>query len=59
VTGYSLKLVNGGMLLLIFVIIARFFDSDLGLMERGIAFVLIGAGFIVTNLLLYKKWRVR
>ena len=56
---FNLRLVNGGMFLLILVIAARFFDSELGLMERGIAFVVIGAGFILTNLLLHKKWRAR
>jgi len=55
----GLKFVNCGMLLIIFVIIILFFDSGLGLMERGIAFVAIGTGFILTNLLLYKKWRAR
>ncbi|MCL2678176.1 MAG: DUF2157 domain-containing protein [Clostridiales bacterium] len=55
----SLKRVNYGMLLLVFVIAARFFDSNLGLLERGIAFIAVGAGFILTNLLLHKKWRAR
>jgi hypothetical protein len=55
----SLKPVNGGMILVILVIVARFFDSDLGLMERGLAFVVIGAGFFLTNLLLHRKWRAQ
>jgi len=54
---YSLKRVNCGMLTVIAVIVARFFDSGLELFGRGIAFVLIGACFIATNFVLHKKWR--
>jgi len=53
----KMKTVNYGMLLVVFVILARFFDSGLGLMERGVAFVVIGVGFFLTNYLLYKRWR--
>lgn len=46
--------VNGGMLILTALIIARFFDRELGFVARGIAFILIGAGFLVTNIILVK-----
>jgi len=55
----NLKTLNIGMFLIVFVIVARFFDSGLGLLERGVAFVVIGAGFFLTNLLLYRKWRAK
>lgn len=46
---------NGGMLIISLLIILRFFDSDLGFLVRGISFILVGAGFIVSNVVLYKN----
>ncbi|WP_010243997.1 DUF2157 domain-containing protein [Acetivibrio cellulolyticus] len=46
---------NGGMLVITLLIIMRFFDSDLGFLERGISFILVGTGFIVSNIVLLKK----
>ncbi|OPZ83033.1 MAG: hypothetical protein BWY74_04528 [Firmicutes bacterium ADurb.Bin419] len=46
---------NGGMLIITLLIILRFFDSDLGFFERGISFILVGAGFIVSNIVLFKN----
>jgi hypothetical protein len=37
------------------LIIVRFFDSQLDFIVRGIAFVTIGIGFLITNLLLIKR----
>lgn len=54
---YSFKHLNYGMLVLIGVIVTRFFDFELELFARGIIFILLGAGFIFTNFLLHKKWR--
>jgi uncharacterized membrane protein len=48
--------VNAGMVVLAAVILCRFFDSDLGFMVRGVAFILIGIGFLTTNLVLL-KWK--
>ncbi|MCL2633623.1 MAG: DUF2157 domain-containing protein [Oscillospiraceae bacterium] len=56
---YSFKQLNYGMLIIISVIVARFFDMDIDLLARGIIFILIGAGFIFTNFLLHKKWRAK
>jgi len=50
-----LAVVNGGMVVLSALIVARFFDEDLGLVVRGVAFILIGVGFLVANLVLAKK----
>jgi hypothetical protein len=47
--------VNAGMLILGALIVARFFDVDLGFVVRGIAFILLGIGFLVTNLVLMKR----
>ncbi len=51
----AIGIVNGGMIILTALIVARFFDSDMGLIARGVAFILIGIGFLVTNLILIKR----
>jgi uncharacterized membrane protein len=48
--------VNAGMAVLAAVILCRFFDSDLGFVVRGVAFIVIGIGFLATNLILL-KWK--
>ncbi len=47
--------VNAGMVVLAAVILCRFFDSDLGFLVRGVAFILIGIGFLTTNLVLLNR----
>ena len=47
--------VNAGMLILGALIVARFFDADLSFMMRGVAFIVLGVGFLVTNLVLMKR----
>ena len=49
--------VNLGMLILAALMGARFFDADLGLLVRGIAFILLGAGFLTANALLVRRFR--
>jgi hypothetical protein len=46
---------NLGMLVIAILAIARFFDSDFEFFLRGIAFIVIGLGFLVTNLVLFKR----
>jgi Predicted membrane protein (DUF2157) len=46
---------NLGMLVVALLAIARFFDSDLEFVVRGIAFIAIGLGFLVTNLVVLKR----
>jgi uncharacterized membrane protein len=50
-----LGVTNGGMLVFSALIICRFFDSDLELAAKGLAFIAVGAGFLVTNLWLVKR----
>jgi uncharacterized membrane protein len=50
-----LSIVNAGMIVLAAVILCRFFDSDLGFVLRGVAFILIGIGFLITNLILLRR----
>jgi len=46
---------NIGMLILLTLIIVRFFDSDLGFVVKGLAFITAGVGFLVTNVMLIRK----
>ena len=49
--------VNLGMLILAALVAARFFDTDLGLMVRGIGFILLGAAFLSANAFLVRRFR--
>ncbi len=46
---------NLGMLVIAILAVARFFDNDLEFVVRGIAFIAIGLGFLVTNLVVFKR----
>lgn len=47
--------VNAGMLILAALIVSRFFDSDLGFVIRGLAFILVGIGFLLTNWMIIRR----
>lgn len=49
--------VNLGMLILAALVAARFFDTDLGLMVRGVGFILLGAAFLSANAFLVRRFR--
>lgn len=46
---------NVGMLVLAALIIARFFDSDLSFILRGLAFIGLGIAFLVSNLVILRR----
>lgn len=48
-------LVNAGTFFLATLLIVRFFDSDLDFLLKGIAFVVIGVGFLTANYVLTKR----
>jgi len=50
-----LATVNAGMAVFTVVILCRFADADLGFVLRGVAFIVIGLGFLVTNLVLLRQ----
>lgn len=52
-----LGVVNLGMLVTAALIIARFFDSNMSFVLRGLAFIGVGIGFLVTNVVLIRKTR--
>lgn len=51
----TLSNLNFGMVLIILIIIMRFFDSSLALLTRGIVFILIGTTFLGINLYISRK----
>ena len=55
IRGNKLGSVNAGLLALAASIIARFFDSDLSFLARGLAFIVIGSGFLVTNVVMLRR----
>ena len=46
---------NAGMLLLTALIVMRFFDTDVGFLIRGLAFIAAGVGFLGVNVMLLKR----
>ncbi len=50
-----LGVLNYGLLTITTLIICRFFDSHMSFVIRGLLFVLVGAGFFVTNYLMLRK----
>jgi Predicted membrane protein (DUF2157) len=46
---------NAGMVVAAALIVARFFDSELSFVVRGVAFILIGTGFLAANWILLKN----
>jgi len=44
-----------GLLLIAALAISRFFDSELSFVTRGLGFIVVGAGFLVGNILLFKR----
>ncbi|MDR0747309.1 MAG: DUF2157 domain-containing protein [Helicobacteraceae bacterium] len=55
----SLVQANQGLILIVILTFIKFFDSDLSLLYKGIAFVLIGIGFFSTNVVIKKLMRER
>jgi len=53
----NLRVVNTGMFMLAVLIIARFFDSDINFVLKGLVFILIGAGFLTTNVMILRNKR--
>ena len=47
--------VNGGLVLLGALIAARFFDLDIGFVLKGVVFILLGIGFLASNLALARR----
>jgi uncharacterized membrane protein len=51
----QLSRMNGGLGILALLIFTRFLDSDLPIVMRGIVFILLGAGFLITNVVMLRR----
>jgi hypothetical protein len=51
----SLARANFGLLVIAALALARFFDSDLSFVARGIGFIAVGAGFFIANLVFFRR----
>ena len=49
--------VNVGMLMLVALILARFFDADFGLLAKGLVFIVAGIASLVINIIMLKQKR--
>jgi uncharacterized membrane protein len=50
----NLGLINTGLFMLAMLVMARFFDSGIGFVLKGLVFILVGVGFLVTNLMVLR-----
>lgn len=51
----SIACANFGLVLIAALAVSRFFDSDLSFVTRGLGFIVVGAGFLFANVLLFRK----
>ena len=51
----SITRANFGLLVIAALAVARFFDSDLTFVVRAVGFIVIGLGFLGTNLMLFRR----
>ncbi|MFA6349846.1 MAG: hypothetical protein WCY12_02835 [Candidatus Omnitrophota bacterium] len=57
IRGNNIGTVNIGMLMLAILIMSRFFDSNIGFVMKGVAFIIIGIGFLTANAMLARRIR--
>ena len=55
IRGNNLGVINTGMLMLALLIIARFFDSNISFVLKGLVFIIVGIGFLVTNVMFSRR----
>ncbi len=51
----SMARANFGLLVIAALALARFFDSDLSFVARGVGFIAVGAGFLIANVIFFRK----
>ena len=51
----NLGMVNLGMLIISALIVMRFFESEWSFLTRGLVFIALGAGFLVTNWIIIRR----
>jgi len=53
----SLATVNLGMVMIAALVVGRFFDSEIGFVAKGLAFITVGVGFLVANIVMSRRLR--
>ena len=51
----NLSVINTGMVMLSALVLARFFDSEINFILKGLVFILIGIGFLATNVVILRR----
>lgn len=54
-----LGVINVGMLIIMFLVVSRFFDSEFSFVTRGLVFVILGICFLITNLIIINRRGVK
>lgn len=57
IAGVSPAPLNRGLIVVAGLIVARFFDLDLGYIARGVAFIALGAAFLAANVVVARRRR--
>ena len=52
---FHFGILNYGLLIITALVVCRFFDTDVSFVIRGLLFVIVGAGFFLTNYIMLKK----
>ncbi len=55
VRSQNLGTVNLGMIVVAGLVVVRFFDSEIGFVAKGLAFIAVGAGFLVANVIMARR----
>ena len=51
----NLSVINTGMVMLSALVLARFFDSEINFVLKGLVFIVIGVGFLATNVVILRR----
>jgi len=51
----NLGVINTGMVMLSALVLARFFDSEINFVLKGLVFIFIGVGFLATNIMILRR----
>ncbi|MDD5526612.1 MAG: DUF2157 domain-containing protein [Candidatus Omnitrophica bacterium] len=51
----NLGIINTGIFMLATLVLARFFDSEMSFVIKGLVFILIGVGFLATNVVILRR----
>jgi len=55
VRSHNLGTVNLGMIVIAGLVVVRFFDTEIGFVAKGLAFIAVGVGFLFANLVMAQR----